>query len=280
MAAAIPLALGSMALYGLGDLLYKRAAMAGAAAHHFIMVQAWVFAPTVALYAWLSGALPFRAADAWGAAAGMFAFAGFYNFARSLKEGAVSINAPIFRMSFVITAALAIALIGEPLTPHKIAGIAFALAAAWLLLGGGAGPKHASAASILRVLLAAAAVGIANFLHMLGLRAGATPASLVFAQACVFVSLATLFSGIVDRGIRPEAMARRYAAPAALSLAAAFILMLAAMARSQASIAVPIAQMGFVVTALLGLLVLGEAFSARKAAGLLAAIAAIASLAL
>jgi multidrug transporter EmrE-like cation transporter len=42
---------------------------------------------------------------------------------------------------------------------------------------------------------------------------------------------------------------------------------------------VPIAQMGFVVTALLGFLLLREPFTLRKGAGLVAAVAALASLA-
>jgi multidrug transporter EmrE-like cation transporter len=42
---------------------------------------------------------------------------------------------------------------------------------------------------------------------------------------------------------------------------------------------VPIAQMGFVVTALLGFAFLGERFSARKGLGIVCALAALASLA-
>ena len=51
------------------------------------------------------------------------------------------------------------------------------------------------------------------------------------------------------------------------------------MGRAEASVVVPIAQMGFVVTALLGFLFLREPFSARKGAGITAALAALASLA-
>jgi uncharacterized membrane protein len=50
------------------------------------------------------------------------------------------------------------------------------------------------------------------------------------------------------------------------------------LARGEASVVVPIAQMGFVVTALLGFLFLREPF-ARKGAGLVAALAALAGLA-
>ena len=44
-------ALGAMLCYGLADLAYKRAAMAGIKPHHFLMVQAWLFAPAMVAYA-------------------------------------------------------------------------------------------------------------------------------------------------------------------------------------------------------------------------------------
>src|SRR5712691_9428298 len=136
MTPGIGYALGAMLFFGLGDLVYKRGAAAGAQAHHFLMVQSWVFTPTVALYGWATGSLEFSAAAIeWGALAGVFVLVGFYNFAHSLRTGSISINAPIFRLSFVLTAALAVLFLGEPLTQYKVAGIALALAAVWLLLG-------------------------------------------------------------------------------------------------------------------------------------------------
>ena len=62
-------------------------------------------------------------------------------------------------------------------------------------------------------------------------------------------------------------------------VALAFTFMVESMARGEASIAVPIAQMGFVATALLGFLFLGERFTARKGFGIAVALAALASLA-
>jgi drug/metabolite transporter (DMT)-like permease len=122
-------------------------------------------------------------------------------------------------------------------------------------------------------------VGIANFIYSLGLRAGATPASLIVLQAFVVVSLSTGFAAVVDRRIRPSAAALRYAPAAAIVLAIAFMLMVESMARGQASVSVPIAQMGFVVTAVLGFVFLGERFTARKGVGIAAAVAALATLA-
>ncbi len=279
MSPAIACALGALLCFGLGDLIYKQGAAAGAQPHQFLMLQSWVFTPIVFFYALATHQLEFVPGTLWGALAGVFILTGFYNFAHSLKTGSISINAPVFRLSFVITAALAVALLGEPLTAAKAAGIALALAAAWLLLGGAGGPQREDRGSLIRVLVATVAVGIGNLIYKFGLQAGATPASIIVAQGCAVVVGATLFVAWKEGGIRAEAPVRRFAPRAAVVLAAAFSLLVEALARGQASVVVPVAQMGFVVTALVGTLFLGERFTPRKGAGLLAALAALASLA-
>ena len=279
MSPAIACALGALLCFGLGDLIYKQGAAAGAQPHQFLMLQSWVFTPIVFVYALATHQLEFVPGTLWGALAGVFILTGFYNFAHSLKTGSISINAPVFRLSFVITAALAVALLGEPPTAAKAAGIALALAAAWLLLGGAGGPQREDRGSLIRVLVATVAVGIGNLIYKFGLQAGATPASIIVAQGYAVVVGATLFVAWKEGGIRAEAPVRRFAPRAAVVLAAAFSLLVEALARGQASVVVPVAQMGFVVTALVGTLFLGERFTLRKGAGLLAALAALASLA-
>ena len=283
MTPGIQYALAAMLLFGIGDLIYKRGAAAGAQPHHLQMVQSWLFLPTVALYGLFTGSLQFSAPAAlWGGLAGVFALTGFYNFAHSLKSGSVSINAPIFRLSFVITAGLAILLLREPLTPYKIAGIALALAAVWLLLGApppGGAARRETLSSLVRVLIATAAIGIGNLLYKYGVRAGATPASLIVAQSVVFVALSAALVAALDRRIRPSGAALRHAPGAGLVLALAVVFMVESLTRGEASVLVPIAQMGFVVAALLGFLLLREPFTPRKGAGLAAALAALGSLA-
>jgi uncharacterized membrane protein len=281
MTSALPYALGALLCFGLGDLIYKQGAAAGAQPHQFLMVQSWVFLPSVFLYGVATGTLAFVPGVLWGALAGLFILVGFYNFAHSLRTGSISVNAPVFRLSFVLTAALAVGLLGEPLTGYKVAGVALALAAAWLLLGGPATREAPqSRASLVRVVVATVMVGVANFLHKLGVLAGATPASLLVAQAVVVVGLGAAFVAYKDGRIRPSAAVVRYAPRAAIALTFAFSFMVEGLARGDASVVVPVAQMGFVVTALVGTLFLGERFSARKGAGLCAALAALASFAI
>ncbi len=272
-------AMAALVCYGLGDFIYKRATAAGVEPHHFLMGQAWCFCPAIFLYAWATGTLVIGPSAAWGALAGFFIFIAFYKFLRSLATGSVSIHAPIFRLNFVITAILAIVVLGEPLRPTMPLALVLALAAIWLLLGGLDGRTETSRGSLVAVLIATVALGAANFFHTMGLRHGSSPETLLAAQAAVFVTLSTVFVRVVDHKIDPPAATWKHAAAAAVVLIGAFLFMLHGVALGPASVLVPIAQMGFVVTAALGILVLHEPMTARKAAGLAAALAALAVLA-
>jgi drug/metabolite transporter (DMT)-like permease len=280
---SIAYALGALLLYGLADFVYKRGAAAGAPPHQFLMVQTWFFSSLALVYGTVSRTLAFGAGALWGAAAGVLVVVGYYNFAWSLRHGSVSTNATIFRLSFAVTAALAMLLLGEPLTAAKLAGLALALVAVWLLLAApDAGKRRRdpkARASFARVLVATFAVGIASFTYKLGLLAGAVPIALVVAQGAVAVTLSTAFAAHLDGGVRPSRAALRHAPVAAVLLVCAFIFLAKGLQDGEASVVVPIAQMGFVVTALLGFVFLREPFTLRKGAGLVAALLALASLA-
>ncbi len=280
---SIEYALGALLLYGVADFVYKRGAAAGAEPHHFLMVQTWCFSPCALLYGLASGTLACNAAALWGAAAGVCAVVGYYNFAYSLRSGSVSTNATIFRLSFAVTVALAVLVLGEPLTTPKLAGLGLVVVAARLLLAapgaGTDGARRESRSSLVRVLVATVMVGILSFTYKVGLREGATPIALVVVQGFVAVTLSTGFTAYVDRRIRPSRAAWSHAPVAAVLLVTAFMFLAKGLERGEASVVVPVAQMGFVVTALLGFLLLREPFTARKGAGLAAALAALASLA-
>jgi drug/metabolite transporter (DMT)-like permease len=272
-------ALVAMVCYGIADIFYKRAAAAGIRADHFMVGQAWFFCPSLVVLAWLSGRLVIVPAMLWGSLAGFFAFGGFYWFAKSLASGSVSTNSSIFRLNFIVTVVLVIAFLGEPLTAAKTVGLAFALAATWLLLGGGK-KGQASAGSIAQVTVATLLFGSSNVFHTVGLRHGVLPETMAVGQAIVFMPLATLVVFAADRRLPPPAAAFTFGAPAAALLLVATVAMLRGIAGGQASVLVPIAQMGFIVAALLGIVALREKLTRRKGLGLLAAFAALAVLAL
>ena len=275
-------ALVTMLCLGLADLAYKRGAAAGVQAHQFLMVQAWCFAPAVALFGFVTGTLEPGGAMLWGMAAGLFVFVALYNFARSLKLGSVSIVAPIFRLSFTVTAVLAVLILGEPMTAFRLAGLALALAAVWLLLGADAAavPETGAARrSLVQAVIAMAAMGVANFLYKVGAQTGGSPASFIAGQASTFLPLATAFAWRIDRGLRATGAAWVHAGTAAALFLVALVMLFESLARGEASVLVPISQMGFVVTAALGLAFLREPFTMRKSAGIAFAVAALVCLA-
>jgi drug/metabolite transporter (DMT)-like permease len=208
-------------------------------------------------------------------------FVALYNFVRSLKTGPVSLIAPIFRLSFTVTTALAVLLLGEPLGAWKVAGLALALAAVWLLLGGDGAAPEAARSPLAQALVAMVAMGVANFLYKVGAASGGSPATFIAGQAAVFLPLATGYAWLTDRGMRaPSAAAWTHAGSTAALFLLGLVLMFESLTRGQASVLVPITQMGFVVTAAIGVVFLREAFTLRKGAGLAFALAALIALAL
>jgi len=280
---SIVYAILAMVCYGVSDFIYKQAATAGIRADHFLMAQGWLFCPLVIVYALATHTLVLNPVALWGSLAGAFVFIGFYFFIRSLAAGSVSTNASIFRLNFIVTVLLVVVWLGEPLTPSKIAGLALALLATWLLLGvsasAGRAPDDARRRSLGLVALATLAFGTSNFFHTMGLRHGALPETLAVAQAALFMPLATVVVYVVDRKLRPPLVTFKFSAPAAIVLLGATISLLRSVAEGQASVLVPIAQMGFVVAALLGIFILRERVTIRKVIGLATALAALAALA-
>jgi drug/metabolite transporter (DMT)-like permease len=275
------LALVAMVCFGAGDLIYKRAAAAGVEARHFVMLQAWFFCPLVTLYAIARHALVLQPSALWGSLAGLVMFVALYNFSSSLRTGSISTNAPIFRLSFTLTAALAVWLLDEPLTSMRLAGLGLAFAAVVALAGDVGNDPHSSSSSgsLTRVLLATVAAGIGNLLYKVGLVAGARPETLLATQAWVFCSLATLVVWLSDGRIRPPRAGVPHGALIGVTLLVGFVALLHALAAGPASALVPVAQLGFVATAVLGRVLFAEPLSWRKRGGLLVAVAAIVALA-
>jgi uncharacterized membrane protein len=277
MAPGLGFALGAMACFGVSDLIYKRGAAAGIPSGDFLMAQAWMFCPGVTLYAWLTGNLDVHLSAVWGALAGAFLFVALYNFTQSLHGGAVSTNAPIFRLNFTLTAALAILLLHEPLTAAKAIALACALVAVWLLLAEvGVERGKVNFASLAQVLLATVTMALTNLFYKIGLQHGTLPETMVAAQAWVFCSLATLVGFLREGRMWIPQRGWSYAAFAALGLFGAFVLLLHGLALGPASVLVPVAQMSFVITAVAGIAMFGERLDLRKCLGLAVAVVALA----
>ena len=129
--------------------------------------------------------------------------------------------------------------------------------------------------SLMYVVIATVSLGLANFLLKVGLQHGAVPETLVSMQAWVFSSTATLMAFWPERRLIVSGNTWRFSTPAAIVLVIAFVLLAHGLQSGPASVLVPIAQMSFVFTALLGATIFREPLNARKVIGLLIAAAAL-----
>ncbi|MCF8477430.1 MAG: EamA family transporter, partial [Pseudolabrys sp.] len=165
----------------------------------------------------------------------------------------------------------------ERLTQSKTPALAAPVVAVCLILAERrATAVRPTAASLTRVLVATVAMGLANLFYKVGLQYGALPETMVSAQAWVFCSLATLFNWWPERRIRIPAGAWRYSTLVAVTQVVSFLMLLHGLMLGPASVLVPVAQMGFVITSLFGVMMFKETLTMRKSAGLLVGIAALA----
>jgi len=276
MAEGMELALAAMMFYGLADLVFKHAAAKGVEAHHFLAYQAVFFTLGIFLYGLITATLFLGVPFLWGMLTGVLVFISLYNFARCLKSGAVSIVVPVFRLNFTITVALALWLLNEPVTAWKLAGLAAALVAVWLLLAGRpASAPRATLSLVVQILVATVLMGIVSLIYKLATLAGGSPATILAGQASVYLPLAVVFTLVRGRGFNPPPGVWRYSAMAAVMQLSALIALITGLHRGEASALVPIAQLGFVVTSIFGFVFLREILSLRKAFGLAFAISAL-----
>ena len=125
----ILLALLSMVLVGIADFVYSRAVRKGVTRATMICSQGAIFFPVVTLWAILEGTYHWTPYAFLGVFAGFLIFFGTYAFMKSVQLGEASISTPIYRISFVITALVAICFLNEPMTLQKGLGFLFAASA-------------------------------------------------------------------------------------------------------------------------------------------------------
>ncbi|MBI2357304.1 MAG: DMT family transporter [Deltaproteobacteria bacterium] len=271
------LSLASMVLVGTADLLFRRATLSRFKPASFMVLHSWFFGPTAFAWAAATGSLQWNPASLWGLVAGALTFVSSYSFLRSLQApgSQVSVNAPIYRLNLVVTAILAIALLGEKITWAKAAGLLLAGGAVLLLSEISPRRLGARPGGLGWALLAMAAFGLIHLVYKIAVMLGALPSLLIFGQFCSFTVIALCYATWAEGGLRLTRAIWTHAPICGVLNASGRILLAWALQSGEASTAVPISQMSFVFTFLLAAPLFREPVTGRKAAGLLAAVLAV-----
>jgi transporter family protein len=277
----LPIALCSMFFYGLGDVIFKIAARKGLPSHQFLIMQTIFFLPSALALGIASSSIQFGIPFLYGMSAGVTLYFALLYFATSLSAGDVSIVAPVFRSSFILSAILAIIFLNEPLTVYKILAFFLLVIAAFLLLSNlnvqvSRVAQSAKKNRTIRTLaIATILLGITGFIYKLGAIAGGNSISILTGQAIVFFTLAFLSCYHKEKKIIFVWKYLYLGFSAALFLFLGLYLLLEALKYGPASTIVPISQMSFVVTAIVGIYIFKEKILWQKILGLACSIGAI-----
>ena len=270
------LALGSMVLGGLSDFLYKRAQLGGIRPGSYMVVQSLLFNFTSLVLAVLTeGLAPDWTALHYAGPTALTLFSAFYLFLRSLRDGDATVNVPIYRLSFIVTAVLAVLVLEERLSATRVLAIGLATVGVLALadLGKLASGKLAGR-SLAFLLPATALYGLSAAIYKAGVAAGVPPGTFLVVQAALFL-LCGLVLALATGDLRPTPATLRHAPLTGMLLACSLFLLLASLRIGDASVSVPISQLSFVLTTLLAVAFLGERLSRGRVVGTAAAVLAV-----
>lgn len=289
------LAVGAMLCLGLSDFLNKRAMSVGVRRTQFLVVQSVFFTLTTLVLLPLVGGFEWSYELWYAVACGGITFISYVFVLKALETGEASVAVPIYRMSFGITVILAVAFLGEEITPRKVLGFVLIVIALIALtafngrsrdgetfhsseglpLGKGGVLRTSAALAVAFAVVAMVTIGLKGFLYKVGVSEGASPTTFALVQSLTFLPIAVTYALYYDRNLKMERKTWSTAPWNGVLTAMASLLLLAALIEGDASVAVPISQLCFVVTALLAVIVFRESLTPLKVAGIVSAVIAV-----
>ncbi len=197
-------------------------------------------------------------------------------FIGSFREVPAGTGATIYRMNLVIVALLGVTVLGEAVTPWKLAGVALGLASV-LLLRNGTGKSEPRLTRLAAGALAAACLlrAVMGILYKVSGHAGVPQFELLAVGGVCWLIGGTVFALWRREPIRPAGRMAGFAGVSGALVCGIVYFMLLATSLAEASVVVPVAQLSFIVTTLLGVCFHGEKLNPRKRLALAAAVGCI-----
>lgn len=274
MAPEILLALICLVCLGISDFLYRFGQRYGLMPGPFMLIQNIAYIATALVIGSSLGELQYSPALIYGIANGVMAFTAFLFILLALKSGEATALVPIVRLNFAVTGLLTVAFLGEPLTAVRFLAVCL-VAVAIILMGPGVRAALGSLRPLGFAIGAMMLFGLIGLLYKLALRDGATPGAMVFAQSLGVLLMAAPFA--IYRKEKFSFRGGRFWIPVVCGVltSVSYISLATAFTFGDAVVVAPIAQLSFVLTALLAIMFLGERPGLRKIVGLVAAVTAV-----
>jgi drug/metabolite transporter (DMT)-like permease len=285
LSAAVGFALLSLVCAGLTDIVHKRYSQVARSRGLYVLAigVVWTLLQAAIVIGWGTG-LRFDATTlAFGLGAGLLVALANIFLIEGLTHVDVGLGSTIYRLNTIAVVIMAVFLLDEPMTLLKATGIAFGVAAVFLLYEPGrtrAQPRDVFVlffafgvvASLLR-----AGFGVVS--KMAALR-HVDLATMLLVNAPVWIVVGAFYAFTREKRVDVRSKTLLYAASAGILICGVANFLMLAVARGEASVVVPIANMSFVVALAISVILGMERMQPRKAAAIGLAIASIAVLSL
>lgn len=211
---------------------------------------------------------------AWGIVAGIFSALSNLLLILAMQHQEAGICATIYRLNLVPAAFLACLILGESLTAWKIMGIAAASGAVLLFFTPSRSTlTTAPRQSLVLITLASllrAGMGLA---YKQGLLLGGNGFLILTLNGLIWLAAGGIYHILNQEStVRPSLKTYGYGLLSGLLVCGIVYFMMLALRRGEASIILPITQLSFVVTSLIGIIGLNERLAWSKTAGLALAV--------
>ena len=263
-------ALISLIFAGANDALFKRQALSGQCKGQYMSVVGTVWLIVFSIAALLHGPfIPNRQTIVYGLSVGAISAIGNYLYIYSMNKLEASVAATIYRLNLALAACIAMIFLNENMTALNFLGVVFACLAVLLFAG-----KHLTDAAGMWATLCIAIIA-SIFRAFMGI--GYKLAMNNGVNADWFLSGSGLCWLLV--GISMAYLGKKQFSPARDTLINGFVsgflvcgivyFFAVALKTGKACIVIPIAQMSFIVTAIISFFLFKEKFSYTKIAGML-----------
>lgn len=264
MSLALTYALSCLAFTGLIDILFKRYARKARSRGLYLAGMGVVWAGLQTVTGGL--AMPDQATLLFGIAAGVLVTASNLMLIESMTHLDASLGSTIYRLNSVGVVVLSALLLDEPLGGLKLGGIALAVAAVLCLhQPGGASERRRLLRTYIGVAIAASALragyGVAT---KMGLLAGADANQMMLVAALCWTVGGLGYALTRERRPRLAPVTLAYAAASGVVVFTIVTLLVLALAHGEASVVIPITNLGFVVALLLARATGMERLTPRK----------------
>jgi len=279
MSAAVYFALLSLSFAGLNDVIFKRysAKERSRGALVFGIGLVWLLLQILTLLGKGSTPRVDSITLLSGASAGAVLALSNILLIESLAHIQVSLGSMIYRLNTVAVALLAVLFLGEAFTPTKVAGIGIAVLAVLLMVQ--RSPVAAGAASrsvfVWLAVLASLMRAVYGVISKAGLNCGADAETMLLLGAASWLVGGFLYARFREGRFRFTGKKAAYAILSGVLVYLIVNFLIAAVARGEASVVIPIANLSFLAAMLISVLLGMERLSVRKIIAVACAVMAI-----